>query len=135
MNRDLSRTIIVDNSPSSYIFHPENAIDCSSFIDDPADVELDQIARFLVGVKNVVDVRSVCGLWRDWPNVNMKMIEFEEQVHVDDGNSGNGNDKNNTTKNTARTAQSDASDLETSLAETRVQNSRGRRRYRQQQQQ
>merc|ERR1739844_239066 len=60
LNRDLSKTIIVDNSPSSYIFHPENAIDCSSFIDDPADRELQQIASFLVGVEHIRDVRSVC---------------------------------------------------------------------------
>ncbi len=49
LNRNLSHTIIVDNSPMSYIFHPENAIDCSTFIDDPADVELWQIADFLIG--------------------------------------------------------------------------------------
>ena len=43
LNRDLSQTIIVDNSPMSYIFHPENAIDCGSFIDDLADIELWQV--------------------------------------------------------------------------------------------
>ena len=32
LNRELSQTIIVDNSPMSYKFHPENAIDCASFI-------------------------------------------------------------------------------------------------------
>merc|ERR1712038_845002 len=69
LDRDLSQTIIVDNSPSSYIFHPENAIDCSSFIDDPADRELEQIASFLKGIKNAKDVRSVCNLWREWPHV------------------------------------------------------------------
>ena len=53
INRDLSQSIIVDNSPSSYIFHPQNAIDCTSFIDDVTDCELDQIGKFLVGVKNV----------------------------------------------------------------------------------
>lgn len=43
LNRDLSQTIIVDNSPMSYIFHPENAIDCGSFIDDLGDIELWQV--------------------------------------------------------------------------------------------
>lgn len=43
LNRDISQTIIVDNSPMSYIFHPENAIDCGSFFDDPKDVELWQV--------------------------------------------------------------------------------------------
>lgn len=43
LNREIQQTIIVDNSPMSYIFHPENAIDCSSFFDDPTDVELWQV--------------------------------------------------------------------------------------------
>mmetsp|Transcript_29445 Transcript_29445/g.67715 ORF Transcript_29445/g.67715 Transcript_29445/m.67715 type:complete len:568 (-) Transcript_29445:606-2309(-) len=53
LGRDLRHSIIVDNSPSSYIFHPENAIDCSSFIDDPKDRELDQIGHFCIGAKDL----------------------------------------------------------------------------------
>jgi carboxy-terminal domain RNA polymerase II polypeptide A small phosphatase len=77
INRDLSQTIIVDNSPNSYIFHPENAIDCSSFIDDPNDRELDQIGACLVGIQGVKDVRNICTLWRDWPNV-----EIDEELSL-----------------------------------------------------
>lgn len=72
LDRDLSQAIIVDNSPSSYMFHPENAIDCTSFIDDPNDRELDQIGAFLAGIKDVKDVRGVCQQWREWPNVNVE---------------------------------------------------------------
>jgi RNA polymerase II subunit A small phosphatase-like protein len=59
LNNDISQTIIVDNSPMSYIFQPgmfclvsmllfflfdvENAIDCTSFFDDPTDIELWQV--------------------------------------------------------------------------------------------
>ena len=68
LNRDLSQTIIIDNSPSSYMFHPENAIDCSSFIDDPRDRELDQIGAFLEGISDTTDMRGVAPQWRDWPN-------------------------------------------------------------------
>jgi len=75
LDRDLSQAIIVDNSPSSYIFHPENAIDCSSFIDDPMDRELDQIAAFLKGVKDVKDVRNMCQLWREWPHVDIEQYD------------------------------------------------------------
>jgi RNA polymerase II subunit A small phosphatase-like protein len=71
LDRDLSQAIIIDNSPSSYVFHPENAIDCSSFIDDPADRELDQIGAFLAGIKDTRDVRGIAPQWRDWPNVRV----------------------------------------------------------------
>ena len=55
LDRDLTQSIIIDNSPSSYIFHPENAIDCTSFIDDPKDRELDQIGAFLKGIRAIDD--------------------------------------------------------------------------------
>ena len=70
LNRDLSQAIIIDNSPTSYLFHPENAIDCGSFIDDPADRKLDQIGRFLVGIRDVADVRGLVAAWRQWPDVD-----------------------------------------------------------------
>lgn len=71
LDRDLKSTIIIDNSPNSYLFHPENAIDCSSFIDDPRDRELDQIGSFLAGIKNAKDVRGLAPQWRDWPVINL----------------------------------------------------------------
>mmetsp|Transcript_10545 Transcript_10545/g.14229 ORF Transcript_10545/g.14229 Transcript_10545/m.14229 type:complete len:141 (+) Transcript_10545:157-579(+) len=84
LDRDLSQAIIVDNSPSSYIFHPENAIDCSSFIDDPTDRELDQIGAFLAGVKDVEDVRDVCSLWRQYPNIDLPGKKENNKVDDDD---------------------------------------------------
>lgn len=69
LNRDLTQTIIVDNSPASYVFHPENSIDCSSFIDDPNDRELHQIGSFLTGIRQIKDVRGMSNMWRDWPRV------------------------------------------------------------------
>jgi len=71
LNRDLSQCVIIDNSPASYLFHPENAIDCTSFIDDVSDRELDHIGKFLVGVTDVVDLRGTVNLWRHWPNVDL----------------------------------------------------------------
>lgn len=69
LNRDLCQAIIIDNSPSSYLFHPENAIDCTRFIDDPNDRDLNQIGKFLIGIKNVEDVRGTVNLWRHWPHI------------------------------------------------------------------
>lgn len=78
LNRDLSKTIIIDNSPSSYMFHPQNAIDCSSFVDDVRDRELDQISNFLAGIRNVPDVRRVVRRWREWP-----VLDIEEAAKED----------------------------------------------------
>lgn len=40
LGRDLHKVIIIDNSPASYIFHPENAVPCMSWFDDANDREL-----------------------------------------------------------------------------------------------
>ena len=47
LGRPIERTIIVDNSPMSYMFQPENAIGVSSFVDDPNDRELFYALPFL----------------------------------------------------------------------------------------
>ena len=74
LNRDINSTIIVDNSPMSYKFHPENAIDCSSFLYDPRDVELWQIGDFLCGIRGCEDVRLVCRHWREWCKNNKSTV-------------------------------------------------------------
>ena len=40
-------TIILDNSPASYIFHPHNAVPVSSWFNDPHDTELMDLCPFL----------------------------------------------------------------------------------------
>lgn len=64
--RPISQTIIVDNSPLSFMFQPENAIGCSSYIDEPSDAELEVIAAFLDDVEGCADVRKHCKNWRQW---------------------------------------------------------------------
>jgi RNA polymerase II subunit A small phosphatase-like protein len=63
LDREITQAIIIDNSPMSYLFHPRNAIGCSSFIDDMNDRELDSISRFLTKIKDVEDVRSHLHEW------------------------------------------------------------------------
>jgi RNA polymerase II subunit A small phosphatase-like protein len=63
LNRDISQTIIIDNSPMSYIFHPRNAIGCSSFIDDMNDRELASIGQFLTKFHDAEDVRAHMCTW------------------------------------------------------------------------
>lgn len=40
VGRDLKETIIIDNSPTSYIFHPQHAVPISSWFSDAHDNEL-----------------------------------------------------------------------------------------------
>lgn len=40
VGRDLRDTIIIDNSPTSYIFHPQHAVPISSWFSDAHDNEL-----------------------------------------------------------------------------------------------
>jgi carboxy-terminal domain RNA polymerase II polypeptide A small phosphatase len=72
LNRDLSQTIIVDDRPTSYSLHPDNAINCTWYNEkNTADRELEQIGAFLTGIKDCNDVRGLCKYWRDWPNVTI----------------------------------------------------------------
>ncbi|XP_061112285.1 CTD small phosphatase-like protein isoform X2 [Conger conger] len=59
LGRELSNVIIVDNSPASYIFHPENAVPVQSWFDDMADTELLDLLPFFEGLSREEDVYSV----------------------------------------------------------------------------
>lgn len=61
LGRDLAQTIIVDNSPHSYIFQPENALPIGTFIDDMQDQELLDCLDLLLAVEKVDDVRAHLG--------------------------------------------------------------------------
>ncbi|KAF1776431.1 HAD-like domain [Phytophthora cactorum] len=82
LDRDISQTIIVDNSPMAYAFHPRNAIGCSSFIDDPNDRELESIARFLTKFQDVEDVCDHMQLWdattnSSWGHSHDRLYSFK----------------------------------------------------------
>ncbi len=57
LGRNLQHTIIIDNSPSSYVFHPQNALPCSSWFDDPHDRELLDFIPVLKQLARTDDVR------------------------------------------------------------------------------
>lgn len=50
MGRDLKKTIIIDNSPHSFAFNPENAIPCESWFDDYEESELLELIPILEGL-------------------------------------------------------------------------------------
>jgi hypothetical protein len=61
LGRDLADTIIVDNSPHAYVFHPDNAVPVSTFIDNLQDQELLELLPALLQLGAACDVRPVLG--------------------------------------------------------------------------
>ncbi|KAF7376086.1 Protein phosphatase [Mycena sanguinolenta] len=59
LGRPIGDTIIIDNSPASYIFHPNNSVPVSSWFNDPHDTELTDLVPFLADLAVVDDVRGV----------------------------------------------------------------------------
>lgn len=61
VGRDLKDTIIIDNSPTSYIFHPQHAVPISSWFSDAHDNELLDLIPVLEDLAgpNVSDVSLV----------------------------------------------------------------------------
>ncbi|XP_068185388.1 uncharacterized protein [Antennarius striatus] len=56
LGRDLNKVIIIDNSPASYIFHPDNAVPVASWFDDMSDTELLDLIPFFERLSEVDDV-------------------------------------------------------------------------------
>ncbi|KAA6410535.1 MAG: NIF domain [Lasallia pustulata] len=61
---DLSRVMILDNSPLSYIFHEDNAIPIEGWINDPTDNDLLHLIPVLEALQYVTDVRALLALRR-----------------------------------------------------------------------
>jgi len=59
LNRDLKRTVLVDNSHNSFLLQPANGVPIESFIDDMCDQALIMLYDFLDRIKNELDVRCV----------------------------------------------------------------------------
>ncbi|WVW86144.1 hypothetical protein I302_108185 [Kwoniella bestiolae CBS 10118] len=59
LGRSIETSIIIDNSPASYIFHPNNAVPVSTWFNDPHDTELTDLCPFLTDLATVDDIRGV----------------------------------------------------------------------------
>ncbi|XP_039325898.1 carboxy-terminal domain RNA polymerase II polypeptide A small phosphatase 1 isoform X3 [Saimiri boliviensis] len=59
LGRDLRRVLILDNSPASYVFHPDNAVPVASWFDNMSDTELHDLLPFFEQLSRVDDVYSV----------------------------------------------------------------------------
>lgn len=65
LGRDLKKVVIVDNSPLSYLLHPDNGIPISSWFDDKADNCLSEILTILQVLSNAEDIPFVLKSLRD----------------------------------------------------------------------
>ena len=59
LGRELGKIIIVDNSPASYIFHPENAVPVVSWFDDMENKELLELIPFFEELSQADNIYTV----------------------------------------------------------------------------
>jgi RNA polymerase II subunit A small phosphatase-like protein len=72
--------IIIDNSPTSYMFQPENGMPILSWYDDRADNKLIELIPVLKALSEVPDVRTVLSqsVTKDNVYVNEKSLKICE---------------------------------------------------------
>lgn len=90
MGREMSQMILVDNSPHSYAFQPENAIPIETFIDDMQDQELLECLDLLLAVEKAPDVRPALkmAMARSQAGMPLTGVVGGDGNNVDGNNSG-----------------------------------------------
>jgi Dullard-like phosphatase family protein len=65
LGRDLRKVVIVDNSPTSYLLHPDNGISISSWFGDKSDKSLSEIFSLLQQLSKAEDVPQILRSMRE----------------------------------------------------------------------
>uniref|UniRef100_A0A915JE66 protein-serine/threonine phosphatase n=1 Tax=Romanomermis culicivorax TaxID=13658 RepID=A0A915JE66_ROMCU len=97
LGRDLKQVVIVDNSPASYAFHPDNAVPVQSWFDDTNDTELLDIIPLLEKLAKIDNVYSLLGNTSSLKFNNASLLFSESSVQMRSAtaatNKQNDNDK------------------------------------------
>ena len=77
LGRDLKDVLIIDNSPTAYLFQPDNALPISSWYEDKTDTCLCDYVPFLIALSKVDDVRPILK--------SMNAVSMENDVNLEYG--------------------------------------------------
>jgi len=78
LGRDMRNIILVDNSPNSFLFQPQNAYHISHFFDDKSDRDLYRLTYFLERITTVSDVRPIEEYRKKFdPPQHMKFVKVQ----------------------------------------------------------
>lgn len=77
LGRDMKDVLIIDNSPTAYLFQPDNALPISSWYEDKADRCLYDYIPFLTALSKVEDVRPILK--------SMNSVSMENDVNLEYG--------------------------------------------------
>ena len=73
----MSDVLIIDNSPTAYLFQPDNALPIISWYDDKQDTCLFDYIPFLIALSKVDDVRPILK--------QLNSVSMENDVNIDYG--------------------------------------------------
>ncbi|XP_060846871.1 phosphatase Herzog [Rhopalosiphum padi] len=85
LGRALHKVVIIDNSPASYIFHPDNAVPVNSWFDDMTDKELLHLIPFFEKLSKMENVYPVICNINHMANAAAAAIAVQtQQMNADD---------------------------------------------------
>jgi carboxy-terminal domain RNA polymerase II polypeptide A small phosphatase len=77
LGREMTDVLIIDNSPTAYLFQPDNALPIISWYDDKSDTCLFDYIPFLIELSKVDDVRPILK--------QLNSVSMENDVNLDYG--------------------------------------------------
>jgi hypothetical protein len=84
LGRSLKDVIIIDNSPMSYLYQPNNALPIKSWFSDPQDCELMELVPVLEYLADVDDVTETLGKIRKKRGINISGRQIREILGLEE---------------------------------------------------